>query len=388
MLARRLAERRAMGGEVLDLTESNPTRAGLLCPPDVLALLADERGRRYEPVPAGLAAAREAVAADYARRGVAVDPGRIVLTASTSEAYALLFKLLCDPGDDVLVPRPSYPLFEYLARLESVHVRPLPAAPTTANGTWPSTPWPRRVHGAHARRGRGQPEQPDRVVPEARGGASGCARLCAARGRGHRLRRGVRGLRAAARTRGARRAWPRTRPALDLLRWAGCPSPAACPSSSWPGSPSPAREPRATRRCARLELVADTYLSVSDARAARGSGAAGPRARSCRRPIARPGRGQPGASCAALAAGTPATLLDVGGRLVGGAARARPRAATRSGRSRLLERDGVLVHPGYFFDFPREAFLVLSLLPSRRRFAEGVRRLLARVEAVAEPARV
>ena len=121
-LARRIAERRQAGAEILDLTETNPTRAGLACPADVPGLLADPRGRDYHPVAQGLPAAREAVAADYARRGFAVEPGRILLTASTSEAYAFLFKLLCDPGDDVLVPRPSYPLFEYLAALESVNV--------------------------------------------------------------------------------------------------------------------------------------------------------------------------------------------------------------------------------------------------------------------------
>src|SRR5207249_1664542 len=66
--------------------------------------------------------------ADYARRGLAVDPERVRLTASTSEAYAFLFKLLCEPGDEVLVPRPSYPLFDYLAGLESVRVVPYPLA--------------------------------------------------------------------------------------------------------------------------------------------------------------------------------------------------------------------------------------------------------------------
>ena len=80
--------------------------------------LADARARVYQPSPLGLEAARAAVAADYAGRGI-VPSDRIVLTASTSEAYALLFKLLCDPGDEVLVPQPSYPLFELLTRLEA-----------------------------------------------------------------------------------------------------------------------------------------------------------------------------------------------------------------------------------------------------------------------------
>src|SRR5690606_37907023 len=86
--------------------------------------LADRSGLAYRPEPRGLLDARAAVAEEFARRGHRVDPDRIALTASTSEAYALLFKVLCDAGDEVLVPRPSYPLFEHLTRLESVTAVP------------------------------------------------------------------------------------------------------------------------------------------------------------------------------------------------------------------------------------------------------------------------
>jgi aspartate/methionine/tyrosine aminotransferase len=109
------------GRPVLDLTQSNPTRA--LLPYDegaILGALGDPRALSYEPQPFGLASARQAVAGLWADQGVRIDPRRIVLTASTSEAYAVLFKLLCDPGDEVLVPEPSYPLFEHLARFEGV----------------------------------------------------------------------------------------------------------------------------------------------------------------------------------------------------------------------------------------------------------------------------
>src|SRR6185295_16951063 len=101
------AEKRARGEVVLDLTESNPTSVGLDYPKDLLAPLADTGGLGYEPLAFGWPAARAAVADDYRRRGSAIDASRIVLTASTSEAYAFLFKLLCDPGDEVLVPRPG-----------------------------------------------------------------------------------------------------------------------------------------------------------------------------------------------------------------------------------------------------------------------------------------
>jgi alanine-synthesizing transaminase len=121
-------------GPLVDLTESNPTVVGLRYPSDAIrAALAAPAALTYEPTPRGLPAARAAVAAYYARHGVAVDVERITLTASTSEAYGWLFKLLCDPGDDVLVPSPSYPLFDQLAALESV--RPV-AYPLRYHGGW------------------------------------------------------------------------------------------------------------------------------------------------------------------------------------------------------------------------------------------------------------
>jgi hypothetical protein len=117
-LSELLNEKRRAGGQVLDLTESNPTRAGIEYPAGFLADLAAEAARLYEPEPFGLPAAREIIAREY---GAPSD--RVILTASTSEAYSWLFKLLCDPGDEILIPRPSYPLFEFLAALESVDVR-------------------------------------------------------------------------------------------------------------------------------------------------------------------------------------------------------------------------------------------------------------------------
>src|ERR1700693_5446181 len=130
-LSRLLAQKRTSGAAILDLTESNPTSAGFTYPVDrILPALADPRSLCYEPAPAGILAARSAVSRYY---GGKVDAERILLTASTSEAYALLFKLLADPGDEVLVPRASYPLFDFLATLESV--RPAPYA-VANNGEW------------------------------------------------------------------------------------------------------------------------------------------------------------------------------------------------------------------------------------------------------------
>ncbi len=138
-LSRRLAELRGAGETWLDLTESNPTRVGLAYADDLLTALSDPRALVYEPQPFGLSAAREAVAADHLRRGAHVDPSQVVLTASTSEAYSWLFKLLCDPGAQVLVPRPSYPLFEHLTRLEAVEAVAYDL--DTAAGTSTSRAW-------------------------------------------------------------------------------------------------------------------------------------------------------------------------------------------------------------------------------------------------------
>ena len=119
-LSQALDALRRAGTPYVDLIESNPTRAGIPYPDDLLLPLSSPASLRYEPHPLGLRAAREAIAADGARRGARIEPEQVVLSASTSETYAWLFKLLCDAGESVLVPRPSYPLFEHLTRLEGV----------------------------------------------------------------------------------------------------------------------------------------------------------------------------------------------------------------------------------------------------------------------------
>lgn len=112
---------REAGARLIDLTLSNPTRAGLAYPEtEILEALSDPRALRYEPCPNGHPEARQAVAEWHGRHGAAVDAQDLMLASSTSEAYSWLFKLLCEPGDAVMTPRPSYPLFECLAALEGV----------------------------------------------------------------------------------------------------------------------------------------------------------------------------------------------------------------------------------------------------------------------------
>lgn len=136
-LARAIAERRSSGLPLFDLTVSNPTQCGFAYDEAaILSALAQREASNcdplicnpliYDPNPRGLRPAREAVAAYYAGHGASVDAESIFLTTSTSEAYSYLFRLLCDPGDEVLIAQPSYPLFDFLAQLEDVRLTPYP----------------------------------------------------------------------------------------------------------------------------------------------------------------------------------------------------------------------------------------------------------------------
>jgi len=125
-LAQAHRKRLELGLPVADLTASNPTRCGFVFSPQLLAPLTDPRALDYDPQPRGILSARQAVCAYYASHGFALDPSQIVLTTSTSEAYSYLFRLLCDPGSEILVPQPGYPLFDFLATLDDVKLKNAP----------------------------------------------------------------------------------------------------------------------------------------------------------------------------------------------------------------------------------------------------------------------
>lgn len=116
---------RSSGRELLDLTASNPTNIGLHYDTErLLASLNNPGALEYEPLAKGLLSARQAVVSYYGKKGIQLSPEQLFLTVSTSEAYSYAFRLLCDPGDEVLVPQPSYPLFEFLADLQDVKLAP------------------------------------------------------------------------------------------------------------------------------------------------------------------------------------------------------------------------------------------------------------------------
>lgn len=119
-----LAQLRADGRRLVDLTESNPTQCGFSYPAtEIVEKLNDAKNLIYEPCSQGLSSAREAVCSYYAALGIRLSPEQVFLTASTSEAYSFLFRLLSDPGDNILFPQPSYPLFQFLVDLNDLQMR-------------------------------------------------------------------------------------------------------------------------------------------------------------------------------------------------------------------------------------------------------------------------
>ena len=368
-----VAERaiRARGGRLIDLTETNPTRVGLPYPQNALAALATPAALNYDPQPFGLRSAREAVAETILAAGRHVDPARVILTASTSEAYSFLFKLLCEPGDQVLVPVPSYPLFEHLTRLELVEVRPYPLE---YHGTWSIDI--HLVEAAATSRTRAvlvvSPNNPTGSMLTAPD-LSRLASFCASRGLalvGDEVFCDY-----------ALDPRPDVARVLDqeealTFSLGGLSKSAGLPQMKlgWMVAGGPL--PLVDAALARLEIICDAFLSVSTPvqHAARTMLAHGGAIR--RLIIERVRRNLD--ALQSLTAVRPACSVF---RVEGGWSAVVRVPATRSEESLvldLLEQDGVLVHPGYFFDFPHEAFVVVSLLPDPESFRDGAGRLLAR----------
>ena len=372
-LTRRLAALRGQKAEILDLTESNPTRCGFRSLSEPLfQKWADPRNLIYAPEPKGLMEAREAISADYAARQIRVDPEHILLTASTSEAYAALFKLLANPGDRILFPRPSYPLFQFLAELADVQldfysliyddgawhvdfnslvkkIQPNTKAivivnPNNPTGNFLKThEWPQLVRICQYKK---LALISDEVFSDY--------------------------------------AWNREPVRIpsvagnpDILTFAlnGISKMLLLPQMklAWMAASGP--EKLRDDAVSRLEIILDTYLSVNTP-----VQRALPEWLKLRPVIQKEIIDRILENKRALeeaAAGSPCELL----RADGGWYAALKLPDVKNEESWVLELLGqnhVLVHPGYFFDFPAEAFVVLSLIVPPAVFREGINRILAR----------
>jgi hypothetical protein len=373
-LAKEIDELRGRGVPLLDLTESNPTRCGFTFDaPAILATLANPRALTYEPDPRGLLPARQAVASYYAERGIALDPAQIFLTTSTSEAYSYIFRLLADPGDAILAPQPSYPLFDFLGGLNDVRVVPYPLIydqgwqidlPTVekrlnARARAILVVHPNNPTGSFVRR-RELAEllafcrrydlalvadevfadysfRPDaqRVASHAAGAEaltftlSGVSKISAL-------------------------------PQMKLAWLVANGPPQLLPSA-----------------LARMEIIADTYLSLSAALALALPGLLETR-RTLQPQIMERVRSNLALLDARLATGLPVSRLEVEGGWY--AILRLPSIRTDEEWALELARmDNVLVHPGHFYDFGSEGYLVISLLPKTEVFEEGLGKILARV---------
>ncbi|HYU81015.1 MAG TPA: pyridoxal phosphate-dependent aminotransferase [Vicinamibacterales bacterium] len=369
--ARAVDALRASGADVIDLTESNPTRAGFPYPDKLLEPLASARGLRYDPHPLGSIEAREAVSREFLRRGLQMPPDHIGLTSSTSEAYSFLFKLLCNPGDAVLVPTPSYPLFDHLTSLESV----VPLSYSLEyHGSWrvdidsvrsqlndtvrallivsPNNPTGSFLHAddltqlteicaAHGMMMVGDEVFADFTLDDAPHAVSPLAQnealVCSLGG---------------------------------LSKSGGLPQ----VKFSWIGFAGPS--PQLEELLVAYEIVADTYLSVSTpvqvaastllAEAPQLRAAIHERVRQNLTTLRDQARNHPAVTVLACEGGWSAVLQL---------------PALRSEEALVLEllnEDHVFVHPGYFFDFPRESFVVVSLLVPPELFSLGISRVLMR----------
>jgi alanine-synthesizing transaminase len=358
------------GREILDLTISNPTRAGFSYDePAILGSLRDPRSLDYDPQPKGLLRTRETVARYYKERsGDEIDPENLFLITSTSEGYSYVFRLLCNPGDEVLVPKPSYPLFEFLADLQDVKLAPFQLIydhgwqvewlslrnaisdriraivlvhPNNPTGSYVSINELRQLNALCSQQGLAM------IVDEvfldyAHDG--------------------------------------KTRPSFAIndnvltFTLSGLSKISALPQMklAWIAVSGPPGEARAATE--RLEVIADTYLSLN-----------APVQLAARTLLEQHRQIQP-----QILSRVRANLAELDRQLANHKSCARlqveagwyvilrvPMTGSDEDLAIELLRDfSVLVHPGHFYDFPNDGHLVLSLITPQAQFSEGVARIL------------
>jgi aspartate/methionine/tyrosine aminotransferase len=373
-LTRAIEEARTSGQNILDLTVSNPTEAGIRPDPEaVLAALASPKAMRYDPQPRGLLEARQAVCSYYREsHQVHIDPKRLLLTTSTSEAYSYVFRLLCNPGDEILVPKPSYPLFEFLADLADVKLVPYPLLYDHgwqidfASLEKAATTQSRAVTLVHPNNPTGSYVSPTEMA------------ALNVFSREHTL-----ALIADevfldyAHDRAPRRSFITNRDTLTFTL-SGISKISALPQMklAWIAISGP---PEIVEDAgARLEIIADTYLSVNAPIQLAAAVLLDQRKKiqpilldRLRRNLAE--------LDTQLASHPSCTRLQVDGGWYA-ILRVPVLEADEDLAIRLLKKGSVSIHPGHFYDFPNDGYLVLSLITEPADFREGIARLLQIVE--------
>lgn len=376
-LTQALQFRRAAGAEIVDLTESNPTRCGLRYDESqILSALAQPGSLQYQPDPKGLRSAREAIAAYYAERGAAaaaIDPDHIVLTSSTSEGYSFVFRLLCDAGDEVLIPSPSYPLFELLADVQDVKL--IPYLLFYDHG------WHLDLHSlrtAITERTRAllvvHPNNPTGSYVKS-GEAETLTQLC----REHELALVSDEVFLDYAQGGPPR--PSFAGSINTLTFtlSGLSKISALPQMkvAWIVTSGPQELADGARE--RLEMISDTYLSLSTP-----VQLATPRLLQQRHALTRQLLQRIDANLTELDSQLASHKASQRLQIEGGWYAVLRVPVTRSDEElalELLERESVLIHPGHFYDFPGDGHLVLSLITPAKQFREGVTRLLRHISA-------
>jgi alanine-synthesizing transaminase len=369
-LSEALARHRASGKPLLDLTISNPTECGFAYDSRaILQALANPASLAYDPEPRGLLSARQAVAAYYAARGVEVPVDNIILTTGTSEAYSFVFRTLCNPDDEILIPEPSYPLFAFLAEIQDVKLVRYPLDYDYG--------WQINFHALQqgiTARTRGvivvQPNNPTGHFTKPREVAK-LNDICAARNLAIIADEVFLefALQAAAPFSFAQNSAALTFTMSGLSKISGLPQMKA----AWLFTSGP--EELKSRALARLEIIADTYLSMNAPVQWAIPGLLEQRhpfqkhlLERVRRNLAELDRQLAAQkSCARL-------VVEAGWYAV---LRVPATSSDEELAVELLNQKNIYVHPGHFYDFPSDGFLIVSLITREEEFAAGVKLLLS-----------
>lgn len=371
-LAEALEQHKASGRRLLDLSASNPTECGFKYDaPAIMRALCAPASLQYHPDPKGLKSARQAVSAYYAERGEQVAMNDLLLTASTSEAYSFIFRLLCNPGDDLLIPTPGYPLFDFLADVNDVKL--------TRYQLFYDHGWHIDMHAlkqAITPRTRGMiivhPNNPTGHFTKAEEIAQ-LNQICS----GNKMAIIADEVFLDFSLGSEQKSFARNSDALTFTM-SGISKISGLPQMKFAWLAVTGPETKKREALARLEMIADTYLSLNAP-----IQLAAPVLLQQRKQFQQQ-----------LMARARTNLTELDSQLAGNQHVSRLAVeggwytvlripATRPDEElaiELLQEHGVYLHPGHFYDFPSEGYLVVSLITKQREFDEGIKLILAQLK--------